>query len=225
GRSDLPLKRGRYVCFLVEDHGVGIDEKSLQRIFDPYFTTKKTGTGLGLAVTFSIIKKHNGYITAQSKVGKGTTFYVYLPASDKKSEKQPKSTETYSKLRGKVLLMDDEELILEIGNNLLSNFGLEVSLAKNGEEALKKYSEALKKEQPFDLVILDLTIPGGMGGKETIKALQKVDQNVKAIVSSGYSNDPVMANFASYGFKGMVIKPYRMSEMYEAIKSVLSNSS
>ncbi|MHB2153354.1 hybrid sensor histidine kinase/response regulator [Calditrichota bacterium GD2] len=225
GRSDLPLKRGRYVCFLVEDHGVGIDEKSLQRIFDPYFTTKKTGTGLGLAVTFSIIKKHNGYITAQSKVGKGTTFYVYLPASDKKSEKQPKSTETYSKLRGKVLLMDDEELILEIGNNLLSNFGLEVSLAKNGEEALKKYSEALKKEQPFDLVILDLTIPGGMGGKETIKALQEVDKNVKAIVSSGYSNDPVMANFSSYGFKGMVIKPYRMSEMYEAIKSVLSNPS
>ncbi|WP_457566742.1 hybrid sensor histidine kinase/response regulator [Caldithrix abyssi] len=224
GRSDLPLKRGRYVCFLVEDHGVGIDEKSLQRIFDPYFTTKKTGTGLGLAVTFSIIKKHSGYITAQSKVGQGTTFYVYLPASDKKADKKKKTAETYSRLKGKVLLMDDEELILEIGKEILNNFGLNVALAKNGEEAVQIYVEALKKAQPFDLVILDLTIPGGMGGKETIKALQKVDQNVKAIVSSGYSTDPVMSNFASYGFKGMVIKPYRMSEMYTTVKSVLSDS-
>ncbi len=224
GRSDLPLRRGKYVCFLVEDHGVGIDEESLQRIFDPYFTTKKTGSGLGLAVTFSIIKKHNGHITAQSKIGQGTTFYVYLPASDKKPEAKKDPTETFVPLKGKVLLMDDEEIILEIGSEILSNFGLEVELAKSGEEVMEKYVQKLNQQTPFDLVILDLTIPGGMGGKETIKELQKVDKNVKAIVSSGYSNDPVMANYKSYGFKGMVIKPYRMAEMYATVKAVLNHS-
>lgn len=223
GRSDLPLKRGKYVCFQVEDHGVGIDEKSLQKIFDPYFTTKKTGSGLGLAVTFSIIKKHNGHITAKSKVGKGTTFSVYLPASEKSLQAEKQQTENFAPLKGKVLLMDDEEVIREIGTEMLSSFGLRVEVAKNGNEAIEKFKKEMQNSNPFDLVILDLTIPGGMGGKETIKVLQKVNQEIKAIVSSGYSNDPVMANYKSYGFKGVVIKPYRMADMYSTLKEVLKD--
>ncbi|RMD87053.1 MAG: PAS domain-containing hybrid sensor histidine kinase/response regulator, partial [Calditrichaeota bacterium] len=223
GRSDLPLKRGKYVCFQVEDQGVGIDEKSLQKIFDPYFTTKKTGSGLGLAVTFSIIKKHNGHITAQSKIGKGTTFSVYLPASDKALLPKKEESENFEPLKGKVLLMDDEKVIREIGNEMLSSFGLQVTLAQDGKETIEKYKMEMQNNNPFDLVILDLTIPGGMGGKETIKELQKIDKNVKAVVSSGYSNDPVMANYESYGFKGMVVKPYRMADMYSTLKEVLKN--
>ncbi len=223
GRSDLPLPRGKYVCFQVEDHGTGIDEKSLQKIFDPYFTTKKTGSGLGLAVTFSIIKKHNGYITAQSKLGKGTIFSVYLPASEKTIQPKKDTSESFGLLKGKVLLMDDEEIIREVGSEMLNSFGLEVDLASDGQEAIRKYKASLKKNKPFDLVILDLTIPGGMGGKETIKELQILDKKVKAIVSSGYSNDPVMANFQNFGFKGIVIKPYRMTDLYATIKSVLTS--
>lgn len=223
GRSDLPLKRGKYVCFQVEDQGVGIDEKSLQKIFDPYFTTKKTGSGLGLAVTFSIIKKHNGHITARSKIGKGTTFSVYLPASEKSLQAEKQQTENFAPLKGKVLLMDDEEVIREIGTEMLSSFGLRVEVAKNGKEAIEKFKKEMQNSNPFDLVILDLTIPGGMGGKETIKVLQKVNQEIKAIVSSGYSNDPVMANYKSYGFKGVVIKPYRMADMYSTLKEVLKD--
>ncbi len=223
GRSDLPLKRGKYVCFQVEDQGVGIDEKSLQKIFDPYFTTKKTGSGLGLAVTFSIIKKHNGHITAQSKLGQGTTFSVYLPASEKTLQAKKQKTENFAPLKGKVLLMDDEEVIREIGIEILTSFGLQVEVAKNGKEAIEKFKKEMQNSNPFDLVILDLTIPGGMGGKETIKELQKVNQGIKAIVSSGYSNDPVMANYKSYGFKGVVIKPYRMVDMYATLHEVLKD--
>ena len=225
GRSDLPLERGKYVCFKVQDHGVGIDEKSLHKIFDPYFTTKKTGSGLGLAVTFSIIKKHNGHITAQSKVGQGTTFSVYLPASEKNVEPKKARTEVFDPLKGKVLLMDDEEVILEIGCEMLASFGLKVEVAKDGQEAIEKFKQEMKKEDPFDLVILDLTIPGGMGGKETLKELQKINKDISAIVSSGYSNDPVMANYKSYGFKGMVTKPYRMGDMYSTLKAILKNGS
>ncbi len=223
GRSDLPLERGKYVCFQVEDQGIGIDEESLQKIFDPYFTTKKTGSGLGLAVTFSIIKKHNGHITAQSKVGKGTTFSIYLPASDKTEQTKKEQTENFTPLKGKVLLMDDEEVIRKVGNEMLSSFGLQVELARDGKEAVEIFKQEMEKKSPFDLVILDLTIPGGMGGKETVKELQKIQKDVKAIVSSGYSNDPVMANYQSYGFKGVVIKPYRMADMYATISRILKN--
>ncbi|NOX90200.1 MAG: response regulator [Calditrichaeota bacterium] len=222
GRSDLPLARGKYVCFSIKDHGIGIDEKSIQKIFDPYFTTKKSGTGLGLAVTFSIVKKHNGYITAQSKPGEGTTFYVYLPASDKKIPQQKKSPEDIIPIKGRVLLMDDEEVIRDVGSEILQSLGMKVTTAHDGKEAIDLYKVALQKNKRYDLVILDLTVPGGMGGKDTIKHLQEIDEQVKAIVSSGYSNDPIMADYKVHGFDGYVSKPYRLEEMYSAIKKVLS---
>ncbi len=224
GRSNLPLEKGKYVCFLIQDHGIGIDEKSLQRIFDPYFTTKKTGSGLGLAVTFSIIKRHNGYIKVQSKVGEGTTFYVYLPASEKQKSEKSNKKDSIKPLNGKVLLMDDEEVIREVGTEILKSFGLKVKTAKDGQEAIQIFQDALQKNDRFDLVILDLTVPGGKGGKETIKDLHKMDEKIKAIVSSGYSNDPILSNYKVHGFSGFVSKPYRMEEMYTAVKNVLSEN-
>ncbi len=225
GHADLPLEKGRYVCFSVQDAGVGIEEKFLARIFDPYFTTKKTGSGLGLAVTYSIIKKHKGHIAVRSKLGEGTTFTVYLPALEKAAvvnDKQEKSVET---LQGRVLLMDDEELILEVGSEMLASLGLSVTTAKDGEEAIRLYRQGLEKKTRFDVVVLDLTVPGGKGGQETLKELKQIDPRVKAIVSSGYSTDPIMAEFDKYGFAACVSKPYRIEEMADALRKILNHNS
>ncbi len=223
GHSDLPLSKGPYVCFSVQDSGIGIDEKFLEKIFDPYFTTKKTGSGLGLAVTFSVIKKHKGHITVQSKIGKGTTFTVYLPALENaKADVQPEE-ERIEQLHGRVLLMDDEEIIREVGSEMLQSLGLNVATARDGKEAIQLYRKEMESNNNFDLVVLDLTVPGGKGGKETLAELRQIDPEVKAIVSSGYSNDPIMAEFDKYGFNGYVSKPYRLEEMANAIRKVMNH--
>lgn len=224
GHSDLPLPKGKYVCFSIQDTGVGIDENSLEKIFDPYFTTKKTGSGLGLAVTFSVIKKHKGHITVQSKVNEGTIFFVYLPASDKMTLDEQEDNTSPTQLQGRVLLMDDEEFIRDVGTEMLNSLGLEVETAKDGEEAVNRYKKALESGKKFDLVILDLTVPGGKGGKETIEELHSVDAQVTAIVSSGYSNDPILAHYSEYGFKGYVSKPYRVEEISSTIQKVLQQN-
>ncbi len=223
GHSDLPLEKGHYVCFSVEDSGVGIDERFIAKIFDPYFTTKKTGSGLGLAVTYSIIKKHKGHITVRSRAGEGTTFTVYLPALEKTKLEESRPEETIDTLQGHVLLMDDEEIILEVGGEMLRSLGLQVVTAKNGDEAIHLYQQRLKKNEKFDVVVLDLTVPGGKGGRETITELKKIDPSVKAIVSSGYSTDPIMSEFDKHGFDACVSKPYRIEEMANALRKVINH--
>jgi PAS domain S-box-containing protein len=221
-RQGLVMNKGEYVRIAIQDSGVGIPLENLGKIFDPYFSTKEQGSGLGLATSHSIIKKHGGYITVESSPGNGTTFYIYLPASARSDGSQQAGGGHASHGKGKILIMDDEDMIREITGELLLNLGYQVEFAKNGNEAIDLYREAQDLEKPFDAVILDLTVPGGMGGKETIKVLREIDPKIKAVVSSGYSSDPIMAEFKEYGFHGVIIKPYRLAELSQTLQNVLS---
>jgi PAS domain S-box-containing protein len=220
----LPLKEGMYVGISIQDEGEGIPKKYLQRIFDPYFTTKEKGRGLGLATVYSIIRNHNGYITLDSEIGVGTTFRIYLPASQTKIATQKIESREVKSTRGKILLMDDEEVVRESMREILTFAGYEVEPAQDGTEAIDLYVKAKAADKPFDAVIMDLTIPGGMGGKEAIQRLTGIDPEIKAIVSSGYSNDPVMANFREYGFRGAVSKPYKVNEITDTLYAVLTDT-
>jgi PAS domain S-box-containing protein len=216
----IPLKKGNYTKIEFQDFGVGIPKENLQKIFDPYFTTKENGTGLGLAVTYSIIYKHNGYIEVNSKVGEGTTFALYLPASNHANQEQNAGSMEYPKQKGRILLMDDEKIIREVAYKMLTHLGFDVTLAENGEEVISLYKKSLD-DHPFDAVIMDLTVPGGMGGKEVIKQLKAINPEINAIVSSGYTTDPVMSNFKEYGFKAIMIKPYKIENIIETLNSIL----
>ncbi|OPY68260.1 MAG: Blue-light-activated protein [Syntrophorhabdus sp. PtaU1.Bin002] len=219
----LILNKGEYVRISITDHGTGIPTDRLSKIFDPYFTTKEKGTGLGLATCHSIIKKHGGYITVESVVGQGTTFYIYLPASQRGETAGRRERQVPAPGKGKkILVMDDEDMIRAIVGEMLDGLGYRAELAKNGNEAIDLYRKARESGEPFDAVILDLTVPGGMGGKETIKGLLGLDPKIKAIVSSGYSNDPIMAEFREYGFEGVITKPYKLTELGEILHSVLT---
>jgi len=220
----LILNKGEYVRISITDHGAGIPADRLSKIFDPYFTTKEKGTGLGLATCHSIIKKHGGYITVESVVGQGTTFYIYLPASRRGETARRKESQVPAPGKEKILVMDDEDMIRSIMSEMLDSLGYRAEFAKNGNEAIDLYRKAKESGKPFDAVILDLTIPGGMGGKETIKSLLGLDPGVKAIVSSGYSNDPIMAEFREYGFEGVITKPYKLTELGEILQSVLTGT-
>jgi|GEM_PF-3089262 len=222
------LSPGNYVKTTIADTGVGIPADLIDRVFDPYFTTKETGSGLGLAVTNSIIHKHNGEITVESSSGKGTTFTIYLPAiMDVDVElsplQLPKTAEAVDESmaaeRKKILVMDDEEMLREIAQSMLTHLGYEVTVAKDGKEAIEIYRKGMQEagEVPPDVVIMDLTIPGGMGGKDAVREILSLDPDGKVIVSSGYSDDPVMANYRDYGFVASVSKPYQLKELQRAI--------
>lgn len=204
----------------IEDEGMGIPEKYLTKIFDPYFTTKPTGTGLGLATSYSIIKKHNGQIKVDSKPGKGTTFYIYLPTALKKPKKINEADKATIMGNSRILVMDDDIMILNLLKEMLESLGYEVACTACGEEALKKYSQARESNKPFDAVIMDLTVPGGMGGVETMKHLLKIDPHVKGIVSSGYSNSTT-SDFKKYGFKAVIPKPYDMQKLSSIVDEVV----
>ncbi|MGV8119186.1 MAG: PAS domain S-box protein [Candidatus Xenobiia bacterium LiM19] len=212
-QSVLPLNVGKYVRIAVRDTGIGIPSEHFSRIFDPYFTTKQKGSGLGLATSYSIIKNHEGIITVESELGLGTTFYIYLPASPHRIVKSEASGNEPVTGSGHILIMDDEEAIREILGGMLNRLGYSVSFACDGNEAIEIYKKAMESGSRIDAVIMDLTIPGGMGGRECVEKLKQYDNNVRAIVSSGYSNDPVMANFSQFGFSGCVSKPYRLEQL------------
>ncbi|MBF0102762.1 MAG: PAS domain S-box protein [Desulfobacterales bacterium] len=218
--DSIVLSPGNYVKISVKDNGIGISEKHLSKIFDPYFTTKQKGSGLGLATTYSIIKRHNGHISVESKIGIGSTFYIYLPAIDFKLSVTQKERKVEHKRHGKILIMDDQEMLLTIAGKLFKHLGYETAFAIDGKQAIDIYKEAFQSTNPFYLVILDLTIPGGMGGVEAMMQLLKIDPNIKAIVSSGYSNDPVMANYREYGFCGILPKPFTKADVEEVLASI-----
>jgi len=222
-KGALPLPKRNYLEITIEDHGVGISKEHLDKIFDPYFTTKQKGSGLGLATTYSILKKHDGHITAESELGIGTTFSIYLPASRKKqvSAKKEAIKEVPVRGEGKILVMDDEEVIREMLSKMLSLAGYEVTLAEDGAETIEQYTKAKEAGKPFGAVIMDLTIPGGMGGKEAIKKLLKIDPEAKVIVSSGYATDPIMADYEKYGFSAVVTKPYSVAQIEKTLQSLL----
>ncbi|MDQ1318122.1 MAG: two-component system, cell cycle sensor histidine kinase and response regulator CckA [Candidatus Poribacteria bacterium] len=219
----LPLKAGKYVKIYIEDNGIGIQKEYLQKVFDPYFTTKQKGSGLGLATAYSIIKKHNGHIAVDSEISVGTTFYIYLPAESEKEIPKEIAVEEGNILTGlKILVMDDQEIIRELTKNILGNLGHKVTFAIDGFEAIENCRLEKELDDPYDVVIMDLTIPGGMGGKEAIKSLLQIAPETKVIVSSGYSNDPVLSDYEQYGFSGFIAKPYRNKELIEVLQKVMS---
>ena len=225
GLNQPGLSPGNYIQMSIADTGEGIKPENLARIFDPYFTTKQTGTGLGLAAVYSIIKKHRGHIEVESLPGEGTTFRFWLPALSG----QPVATESAAPwndaraaaLKGKVLFMDDEQIIRDMAVTLLKRFGLEVDCAVDGSEAVEKYRAAQRAGWRYDLVIMDLTVPGGMGGLAALAKLKELDPRVRAVVSSGYSSDPVLANYREHGFAAMVAKPYEVGEIARVLREML----
>lgn len=215
----------------IRDHGAGIPERNLPMIFDPYFSTKKRGArkgmGMGLAIARSIIKKHHGHIHVESRVGVGSTFIIYLPASDKRpapsdGAKAP-LPEKPGAWGGKILVLEDEPMLGSLVKQMLDRFGYRAEHAIDGVEAIEMYRSAMESGKPFDGAILDLTVKGGMGGGTAILKLLELDPHVKAIVSSGYSNDPVMIDCKKYGFTGALLKPYSMEELRKTLNRVIGD--
>jgi CheY-like chemotaxis protein len=221
GRGGLPLEKGDYVNMEITDSGAGIPEDHLSKIFDPYFTTKQKGTGLGLATTYSIIKKHGGAITVRSQPGAGTTFSLYLPASAQ--EHSPEEVRAAEPIHGKgrILVMDDEEIVRLVARHMAEELGYEVSLAENGEQAIEMFLEAMAANRPFDVVILDLTVRGGMGGKDTLTKMAALEPSVRAIVSSGYSSDDILSHYKDFGFQNILIKPYEAETLGRMLHELL----
>jgi len=219
--SGVPLPPGAYVRIRVKDTGEGISPENVPRVFDPYFTTKQKGTGLGLASAYSIVKKHGGHITVDSAVGGGTTFTLYLPAREGGDPVGDPRPEACVPGQGRILVMDDEEVVRDIVHQMLRHLGYEVTLARDGPEAVELFSQAAASGRPFHLAILDLTVQGGWGGVETVRVLRRIEPGMKAIVASGYSQDPVMADFRGYGFCGVIRKPFRIDELSRAVRGAL----
>ncbi len=225
--SDYPFsntnKDAKFVKIAIKDCGIGMSPQIMEKIFDPYYSTKKEGSGLGLAITQSITMKHNGHLTVESTPGVGSTFTIFLPASDKTAPGNQGPTATSAQpFRARILLMDDEEMVLQVAKEMLTLLGHEITLSKHGKEAIQCYRESMEKDEVFDLVIMDLTIPGKMGGKDAVKEILALDPTARIIVSSGYSNDPVMAKYGEYGFRAAIVKPYILKELSRTISELIS---
>ncbi|ABK98533.1 hybrid sensor histidine kinase/response regulator [Pelobacter propionicus] len=224
GASNVVSQEGgrKFVKISVTDTGTGIPAHHMQQIFDPYFSTKENSIGLGLATCHSILKKHGGKIRAASTLGRGSTFLVSLPAADQADEAPSPSAAEGSNTRRHILVMDDEEMIRELAEAILTEFGYSVECVESGAQAIELYAARKEENRPFSAVILDLTIPGGIGGRETMEKLRSLDPHVRAIVSSGYSDDPVVANFREHGFSAVLSKPYRPQEMGRVLQELFA---
>ncbi len=218
--DDILLAAGDYIKVTVSDHGIGIPAEVISKVFDPYFSTKEKGNGLGLAVCHSIIKRHKGHIECKSESGNGATFTFYLPASAVKTTKETDITE-FECGKGRILIMDDEAFILDVAASMLNLLGFEVDVVRDGNEAVQKYQQALQTTERYAAVIMDLTIPGGMGGREAAGKILAMDKDAVLVVSSGYSSDPVMAEYQKYGFRAAVAKPFNMEALRRAMVAVL----
>jgi CheY-like chemotaxis protein len=217
--AGFDLGDGRYVRLSIADQGTGIPEEIRRRIFDPYFTTKSKGSGLGLASSYSIVAKHDGSIGLESEVGVGTTFHIYLPAAASQQETVVAAPqETVVRGKGRVLLMDDEEMVREVAAEMLEHLGYTVVAVGDGKDAIRTYQDEMNAGRKFDAVITDLTVPGGMGGKDAVAALRQIDPDVHAVVSSGYADDPVMAEYQRFGFRGVVAKPFTVKDLGRVLK-------
>jgi two-component system, cell cycle sensor histidine kinase and response regulator CckA len=222
--NTLGLLPGEYIRIDIKDQGVGIAAEIQERIFDPYFTTKDQGSGLGLAISFSIVKRHGGAITVDSTPGKGSTFSIFLPASQKiMVAHQPKESEEVLPGTGRILVMDDEETVSQVAVEMLQHLGYRAETVRDGVEAITAFRQAIAASKPFDAVITDLTVAAGMGGKETVRHLLEIDPQVKVIVSSDYSNDPILANYTSYGFKGVIPKPFSLTDLSKTLEEVIGD--
>jgi len=214
------LKAGRYVCLTVQDHGHGITPQHLDRIFDPYFTTKEKGSGLGLAICYSIVNAHGGAITVDSQPGEGARFTIYLPASTRSVTRDVKHRPTVvRRLGGRVLLMDDDAMVAEVAQEMLQSLGYTAEVAVHGEDAIDRFRAAEARGEPFDIVILDLTVPGGMGGAEAVPHIRSMRSDVTVFVTSGYTDDSVLARFRDYGFDGMLAKPFAVSDLRRMLEN------
>ena len=221
-KKDIPgLDTGHYIKISIKDCGQGIPKENLSKIFDPYFTTKKDGTGLGLAMAYSIIRKHGGAIIVESEVGKGSVCTVYLPAVLKTRQTSVKKRVKMTQGAGRILVMEDDLKVQKTMGKILNILGFEVCFAQDGKKTEKLFRKAIDEKKPFDAVIMDLIIQGGLGGKNTINKIKQIDPEVKAIVSSGYSDDPVMADYKEYGFVDVLPKPYTIEEMSGVLNRVL----
>jgi CheY-like chemotaxis protein len=216
-----PLREGRYLKITVHDQGRGISPEIQPNIFDPYFTTKENGSGLGLATAYAIVTKHDGFITVESEVGVGTIVVMYLPGSQ--DDVRPVQDDPGKPLvgGGRILVVDDEEAIRDLLSNMLTRIGYEVNCVPDGAEALDVYQNAQNENRPFTAVIFDITIPGGMGGLEALEPLRAIDPQAKVLISSGYANNPVMANFQQYGFNGVIAKPYTVQKLHDVLRQVI----
>jgi len=220
------ITQNDFVKITIQDHGKGIPKDHIHKIFDPFFTTKEEGSGLGLSICYSIVKKHNGVIKVESEQNKWTKFEVYLPSSlntktDSRQHTAGKIEVKPGAKKKKILIMDDDESIRVLLSTALEKLGYETQTAKDGADLIKKYKQSVLHAQTYDAVIMDLTVPGAMGGKDAMRKLLEIDPNIKAIVSSGYSNDPVISLYEKYGFKSVIPKPYEISEINEVLTKVI----
>jgi len=217
------LLPGRYIKISISDNGLGIPAEHISRVFDPYFTTKQKGSGLGLATSYSIIKNHDGTITVSSRLGAGSTFCIFIPASEERVEEQVTEQKVPQTRKGRILLMDDEDMVLEVATRMLRHIGFsDIHTAAEGKEAIDAYRKAMDDGNPFNIVIMDLTVPGGMGGENAVKTLLEIDPGVKVIVSSGYSSGPVLSDYKNYGFSAVVGKPYTVDELEHALDEAIN---
>jgi len=232
-KDGLALKHGKYVKVSLKDQGAGIPQENLSKVFDPYFSTKEMGTqkgmGLGLAVAYSVVKKHGGLITIESQLGAGTNIHIYLPAlSANRDQVEREEVDEQSTIINRqssiqrVLVMDDEEMVRNVSSGMLSKLGYEGKVAMDGAEAIKMYKGAMESGKAYDVVILDLTNKFGMGGVEAIKRLLEIDPQIRAIVSIGYSHDPILTHFREHGFCGSLSKPFGMDELKTALREVIA---